>query len=219
MVADGRFRADLYYRLKVFPILLPPLRDRPDDLPLLVQHFVKILNREMGKLVRSVSAEAMELLEAYDWPGNVRELQAAVKYALVHATGEILTPDCLPAHVRAGIGPTTNGFEAEVPSLDVAQLVRALLKEGKPDLYAKVIAAVDRVVVEAVIRHERGNQVRASEVLGIARNTLRAKILAAGLEVAKHLALNLNRLVNHCTTLPPGRKSAGLPPESFIEKY
>ncbi len=187
MVADGRFRPDLYYRLKVFPIVLPPLRDRPDDLPLLVQHFVKALNREMGKQVRSASPEALALLDAYEWPGNVRELQAAIKYALVQATGEVLTPDCLPAHVRAGSGPATPVSEAEGQALDVTQLVRALLKEGKADLYAKVISAVDRVVLEEALRHERGNQVRASEVLGISRNTLRAKIRAARLEVAKHL--------------------------------
>ena len=114
----------------------------------------------MGKQVRSVSPEALDLLEAYDWPGNVRELQAAIKYALVQAAGEVLTPDCLPAtsaRASARHGRPRRGRARPSTS---SQLVRDLLRVGEPDLYAKVIAAVDRVVLEEVLRHVRGNQVQ-----------------------------------------------------------
>ena len=188
MIADGRFRRDLYYRLKVFTIALPPLRDRPDDLPVLVEHLVKRFNRELGKQVRSVAPEVMGRLEAHDWPGNVRELQATLKYALIQATGDLLTLDALPGE----FGPESarplpaSGIEA----LDVIPFVRRLLRDGESDLYQKVTSAVDRVILEEVLRHVRGNQVRASEILGIARNTLRSKLRAAGLAVEKQVGFD-----------------------------
>ena len=100
----GGFRADLLYRLNGFTIRLPPLRERPGDVPLLIDHLIRASNRELDRRVRSAAPEALRLLQEYDWPGNVRELQSAVRYALVHATGEVLTPDCLPAHIREGRG-------------------------------------------------------------------------------------------------------------------
>jgi DNA-binding NtrC family response regulator len=189
MIEAGRFRRDLYYRLKVFTITLPPLRDRPDDFRPLVQYFVNLYNREMDKEVRSVAPEAMNVLQAHDWPGNVRELQAAIKRAMVHATGGVLTPDCLPKGLDAAT-PTIKSQPAsdEAETLEIAGLVRSLLQEGESDLYLKVFSAVDRVVLKEVLRHVRGNQVQASEVLGISRNTLRTKLRAARLAVEKQLA-------------------------------
>jgi two-component system nitrogen regulation response regulator GlnG len=193
LVEAGRFRRDLFYRLRDFTIELPPLRERAGDLPLLVEHFLKALNPVLGKAVRSVAPEAMELLARHSWPGNVRELQSAIKYALVHAAGEVLTPDCLPDHLRqetpaartppAGVG----GF------LDVAALVAGLLRAGEPDLYRKVTLAVDRVVLDVVLRHVKGNQVQASELLGISRNTLRAKLRALDLAIEKQLLADPDR--------------------------
>ena len=95
MVEEGGFRQDLYYRLKVFTIELPSLRQRTDDLSLLVEHFIKLFNRDLGKNVRSIAPEAMRMLEQYEWPGNIRELQSAMKYALVRSVGQVLTVDCL----------------------------------------------------------------------------------------------------------------------------
>jgi two-component system nitrogen regulation response regulator GlnG len=140
----------------------------------------------MGKQVRSVTPEAMALLEAYGWPGNVRELQSAVKSALIHATGEFLTPDCLPADLRPGASVKRNPPAVE-EALDVVQLARDLIRAEEPGLYDKLIARVDRAVLAEVLRQVRGNQVRASEVLGIARNTLRSKLRAAGLAVEKQV--------------------------------
>ena len=96
MVGGGEFRPDLYYRLSVFTIHLPPLRERGDDLSLLVQHFLRRFNRELGREVREVAPEAMERLRSYSWPGNVRELQSVLKQALLKAVGTVLLPAYLP---------------------------------------------------------------------------------------------------------------------------
>src|SRR5262249_57506857 len=95
--ADGRFRPDLYYRLGVFTIHLPPLRERADDLPLLVRHYLRRFGPELGREVREVAAETMERLRGYSWPGNVRELQSVLKQALLGAHGPALLPEFLPA--------------------------------------------------------------------------------------------------------------------------
>ncbi len=116
------------------------------------------------------------MLEAHDWPGNVRELQNVVRYAVIQAVGEVLTADCLPASVRGGSAPQPGRSPED--ALDVRRLVRDLLAFGSPDIYRRVIAEVDRVVLAEVLRHVSGNQVHASELLGISRTTLRAKIAA-----------------------------------------
>jgi DNA-binding NtrC family response regulator len=184
-VAADRFRADLFYRLRVFTIHLPPLRERGDDVLLLVAHFLKVLNRALGKQVRSVAPEALRLLRDHDWPGNVRELHSALKYALVQAAGEVLTADCLPENVRGR--PREPSAAAEPAGFDVAALVERLLQAGEPDIYRTVSLAVDRVVLGTVLRRVKGNQVQASELLGISRTTLRAKLRSLGLAVEKQL--------------------------------
>ena len=95
----GRFREDLYYRLHVFPIELPPLRKRPEDLPLLVSHFIEKFNHQMGRRVRGLSGEAMDALYRYPWPGNVRELENAIEHAFVHSKGVLIQHHDLPSHV------------------------------------------------------------------------------------------------------------------------
>ncbi|MBL8796244.1 MAG: sigma-54-dependent Fis family transcriptional regulator [Planctomycetia bacterium] len=188
LVAAGRFRKDLFYRLKVFTITLPALRERREDLAPLVEHFVKLVNRELGKHVRSVSPDALRLLEKYDWPGNVRELQSTIRYALVLAAGEVLTAECLPESVRCGTpaGATPPAGESGAP--DIVQFVRGLLQAGATDIYQKAGAEFDRLVLMEVLRHVKGHQVRASELLGMSRNTLRAKLRALGMALEKHLA-------------------------------
>ena len=107
-VAAGDFRHDLYYRLSVFTIHLPPLRVRGDDLKLLTSHYLRRFNRELGKDVQGVAPETLELLRRYPWPGNVRELQSVLKQALLQAAGPVLVPDFLPASVS---GRRTGGAE------------------------------------------------------------------------------------------------------------
>ncbi len=189
LVASGQFRQDLYYRLNVFTVHVPPLREHMEDLPLLVDHFLGRMNRELGKRVRTVAPEAMRLLEEHSWPGNVRELESTLKYALVHATADVLTPGCLPYSLRLAAGRGEAQATAAPPStLDVAEYARRLLDAKQPDIYHNVISAVDRVVLEAVLRHTRGNQVEAARLLGVSRNTLRAKLRALGMVLEKQLA-------------------------------
>ena len=184
LVANGRFRKELYYRLKVFTIQVPPLRDRREDIPLIVNHFVHVLGHKLGKSVRSVSADAMALLVNFQWPGNVRELQSAIKYALVHSKGDTLTIDWVPSNVVGAAHPKAMALPPAT-SLDIGALVYSLIKSGEPEVYRQVGVSVDRLVIEAALRHAKGNQVRASELLGISRTTLRSKMKALGMFVEK----------------------------------
>lgn len=173
-VAAGRFRQDLFYRLNGVTITLPALRDRKDDIPMLVDHFIRVANRKLDKHVTGIAPEAMRVLRAHGWPGNVRELQNVVRYAVIQAAGEVLTVECLPASVRGGTAPTPASSPDDV--LDVRKLIRDLLAFGSDEIYKRVIKEVDRVVLAEVLRHVANNQVHASALLGISRTTLRAKL-------------------------------------------
>lgn len=187
MIADGRFRMDLLYRLNTFTVRLPALRDRASDIPALVKWFVRVTCRELNCSRPTIAAETLELMQSCRWPGNIRELQSAVRYALVHAVSDILTPDCLPPSVRglpvvpdAGstADETTGSRNAiSVPALDdVKAMVRQLLAEHEPEIYRRVLNDVERVLLSEVLSHAEGNQVQASELLGISRTTLRHKL-------------------------------------------
>jgi nitrogen regulation protein NR(I) len=192
LAAAGRFREDLFYRLNVFAVRVPPLRDRMDDLPLLVDHFVERSSRELGKNVRSISADSMQMLARHNWPGNVRELESTLKYAMVHATGNIITPDCLPDVLRMS-GTTTKPNGEDAVALDVGQYSRRLLAANQSNIYHTVLSAVDRVVLGEVLRHTKGNQVEAARLLGVSRNTLRAKLRSLGMTLEKQLAAESER--------------------------
>jgi two-component system nitrogen regulation response regulator GlnG len=178
MAADGRFRRDLYYRLIVFEIAVPPLRERGGDLGLLVDHLVRRFSRELGKDVHDVPQETLATLRRYPWPGNVRELQNVLKQALVTAAGPSLRPEFLPAIVRepdavpAPPGPDPTGL---------AGFVRERLAVGATDMYAEVIGRVERVLFLEALAHAGYNLSRAARTLGISRTTLRAKMAALGI--------------------------------------
>lgn len=187
LVAAGRLRQDLYYRLKVFTIHLPPLRERRDDIRLLVEHFIKLFGPTLGKRVVSVSPDTLRSLECYDWPGNIRELQSVIQVALVRAPGEVLTLDCLPEAI-AQEAPAARIPQAEAEgALNLSRLISNLLQAGEPEIYRRVSMAVDRIVIDIILRHTKGNQVQASELLGVSRTTLRAKLRSLGLAVEKQL--------------------------------
>lgn len=183
LVEAGAYRRDLFYRLNGFTIHLPALRERLDDIPLLADHFIQLYNRDLHKHVRSLTAEALEILQHHSWPGNVREFQSAIKFAMVQTTGEVLTPDCLPESCLPGAGPAIRSVSAIVDEsrLDVLELTHSLLLRDESDIYAKVTQAVDRVVLEEVLKHSQNNQQRAAERLGISRMTLRSKLRNLGL--------------------------------------
>ncbi len=180
MIAAGTFREDLFYRLNVCPVHLPPLRDRGEDIPVLVRHFVRLFAREFGKAVSAVSDDAMASLTAFRWPGNVRQLQSVLKQALLKTTGPVLTADTLPPEVRTSGCPAAEPTAAES---DTLRFIRGRLREGASDLHVEVIERVERELFAEVLEHTHGNITRAAAVLGITRPTLRAKLAHFGLTV------------------------------------
>jgi two-component system nitrogen regulation response regulator GlnG len=171
--AAGRFREDLYYRLGVFAIHLPTLRDRGDDLALLVRHFVRRFSQELGREVREVSEEAMGTLRAYQWPGNLRELQSVLKQALLRATGPMLLPVMLPELV--GEPPAAAGNDTS-PEPGLEQFILERLAGGSKTLDDEVRHELDRQMLPLVMEHTRGNQFQAAKVLGVSRSTLRRRL-------------------------------------------
>jgi two-component system nitrogen regulation response regulator GlnG len=187
LAAAGRFRQDLLYRLNVLTIRIPPLRERMADIPLLVDYFLGRMNRDFDRRVHGVSPEAMQLLQQHHWPGNVRELQSVIKHALIHTPGDIASIECLPMHLREGAAASPPPSVLAGGDLEVGRLARRLLGQSSGNIYYHVQAAVDRVVLDTVLDHVKGNQVEAAELLGISRNTLRSKLRNLGLVVEKRL--------------------------------
>jgi two-component system nitrogen regulation response regulator GlnG len=186
LVAEGRFRKDLFYRLNVVTIRVPPLRDRPEDIAELSNYFLFRYDRELGMDIRGFAPEALDRLLLYAWPGNVRELQGAVKQAMLNASGHLILPEFLPAELSAP--PEPAGTVAGADSLDLAALIESLLPNASGDLYEKVMAAVERVLFTRVLRYTHGHQAQASEMLGLNRSTLRHRLRTLGLAIDKALS-------------------------------
>jgi two-component system nitrogen regulation response regulator GlnG len=181
--AQGKFRPDRYYRLGVFSIHLPPLRERGDDLPLLVRHYSRRYSRELGREVRDVAPEAMERLRGYAWPGNIRELQNVLKRALLQASGTVLLPSFLPEGFGEPVGPFQSCSPPEEdPGL--LSFIRSRLGPETCDLYAETHRRADRLLLRQVLAYTDGNQHRAARLLGIARQTLRLRLRELGLPAA-----------------------------------
>jgi len=174
LIADGKFREDLYYRLNVFPIVLPPLRDRLEDLPRLVEHFVAKFNRVTGKSVRGFDHSALAALGQYQWPGNVRELENVVERAIIVARGHEVTASDLDFGRRAGMNTPMPTPAAGTPLSALqgsnAQPLQARLHEQEK---SEIVAAIDR---------NQGNIAGAARALGINRSTLYYRLRKHGLE-------------------------------------
>jgi two-component system nitrogen regulation response regulator GlnG len=174
-VRAGRFREDLFFRLNVVRIVLPPLRERRGDIPELIEFFLDKVNRELGTNIVGVTDEVRDMLTRHHWPGNVRELENTLLRAAVLARGRTLVPDDL-----ALSGQTSPQGPEALPLEDAVRrrLAELLDGEGKKaqDLYSTVIGAVERPLIELVLERAGGNQVKAADMLGINRNTLRKKI-------------------------------------------
>jgi two-component system nitrogen regulation response regulator GlnG len=186
-IKERRFREDLYFRLKVIPIYLPPLRERRGDIPLLIGYFVDKINREMGIQISGVSPEAQKLLEEHSWPGNVRELENTLIRAAVLSSGPILFPKDFTLQSKAATS------SLEVDQLSLEEIIRHKLEdyfrrtEGVDvgNLYSLVIERIERPLIELTLKKTRGNQIRAAQILGINRNTLRKKISDLRIEFKK----------------------------------
>ncbi len=179
LVTQGRFRADLFFRLRDFMIKLPPLRQRGADIQLLTEHFIRKHSAALGKNVTQISDAAMAILKAAPWPGNVRELESVIKQSLLGTPGSILSPEYLPSAL-GGSGQPSPGH-----SFQIQRFVDEQLKRTDPqDLYSKVITNVERELLTMVLKHTSGNQVHASAILGISRVTLRHKLRSLGIIAA-----------------------------------
>ena len=179
-VKAGRFREDLLYRLRVVPMHLPPLRERPEDIPTLAEHFVARYSAEIGTGPRFLAEPTLRHLSAYPWPGNVRELENAIKRALVLAPSEVLTPeDFAFLETPPGEGRT----RATLEQLVAEEARSALSDSAARDLYPRFMERAERPLLVAVLEHTGWNQIRAAALLGINRNTLRKKIVELAIEL------------------------------------
>jgi two-component system nitrogen regulation response regulator GlnG len=173
MVRKEEFREDLLYRLRVVPMHLPALRDRTEDIPVLAEHFVTRYATELVGAPRFMTENTVHELIHYEWPGNVRELENAIKRALVMSSGNVLAPEDfafladIPAHEGGG---------ASLDEHIQMEIAAELEKPNPSDLYRSLLERVERPLLEAVLARTEGNQIRASAILGINRNTLRKKI-------------------------------------------
>jgi DNA-binding NtrC family response regulator len=155
-VRAGRFREDLFYRLNVIPLLLPPLRERRTDIALLVEHFLR--KYADPKRPRDVSEKALEILSAYDWPGNVRELESVIERALLLSEGETIVPADLPAAVRAGLSAGRGPMGLDIPDSGID------------------LEGVERTLILKALEKTEGNVSRAARLLGLSRRTLQYRL-------------------------------------------
>ena len=187
-VQQGKFREDLYYRLNVIHIHMPPLRERKEDIPLLVEHFLVKYRHAPGAIPTTISEEALEMLMDYNWPGNVRELENAIERAVVLSRGSLITTRHLPfgagkalfADVRDGVaaGAGGNGSNGGAPLLDRSDL-DAIGDEA--DSFRSAIAAVERRVILKALERAGGDQAEAAKSLGLVKRELTSKIREYGL--------------------------------------
>jgi two-component system nitrogen regulation response regulator GlnG len=184
MMREGRFREDLFYRLNVVTVNLPPLRERRRDIPLLVEHFLSKYATELGE--RGVAPEALDRLVGHDWPGNVRELENVVQRAMVMATTGVILPEHLPiGPVSAAASVAVDATLEEIIERKLLECVRGLRDHTSANLYDLVMGLVEKPLLRAVLHETGGNQVRAAQILGINRNTLRKKLTEHGIDPDK----------------------------------
>lgn len=186
-VRQKGFREDLFYRLNVVPIHLIPLRERKEDIPLLVEYFLKKTCSEMEIPQKQCLGEAIRLLADYSWPGNVRELENTIKRAVILSSDPLLTVDDFSG-LRVQSGSTARGEELSLEALVDMKLRSSLGNVDKMesgDLYGMVLEQMERPLIRFVLEKTRGNQVKAADILGINRNTLRKKIQELDIEIKK----------------------------------
>ncbi|HEX9860386.1 MAG TPA: sigma-54 dependent transcriptional regulator [Nitrospirota bacterium] len=166
-IAAGRFREDLYYRLNVIPFVVPPLRERREDIPLLVEHFIRVLSVENGKPPKTITPEAMALFTGYSWPGNVREMKNIIERMVIMTPGEVITPAQAPPPVSAATPASPSGM---------AYASHATLRDAR--------SAFERDFITQKLRENGWNISKTADALGIERSNLHKKINALGIETA-----------------------------------
>jgi len=189
-IADGRFRNDLYYRLKVVTVRVPALRDRRADIPELAHHFLFRYAREAARDVRGFTPEALDRLQRFDWPGNVRELQNTVRAAVYQSTGGVILPDDLPAFTAPGTAPAAPAAPPPAPptEFDLVGAIETMLRDGGKNVHGRVVGRVERELLTRALRLTHGHQAQASDLLGISRATLRYKLREMGIVLDRVVA-------------------------------
>ena len=173
---------DLYYRLGVFTIQLPPLRERGDDLERLVQFYVRRVSRDLGREVHEVAPQALARLKAYSWPGNLRELQSVLKQAILRTHGPVLLHDFLPELPELP-GEPAAPVASQEGRVDLEAFIHQRLVPDSRDLYKEALRELDRLLLPRILAYTGFNQRQAALLLGIARQTMRAKLRDLGLHV------------------------------------
>lgn len=186
LIKENQFRVDLFYRLKVVSIYLPPLRERREDIPLLIEHFIKRYSEETGKDIKGVSKEAMERLKNYIWPGNVRELENNVHSAVVMAKSDFLTPEHFPilSDQHEQISIDLEQLEDDYTRMFAEVIIpnfNKIIAVSNEHVYHHLQTGFENALFSAALKHTASNQVKAAELLGISRNTLRDRISKYGL--------------------------------------
>ncbi|TVR41799.1 MAG: sigma-54-dependent Fis family transcriptional regulator [Planctomycetota bacterium] len=202
-VAQGRFRQDLYFRLNVVSLNLPPLRDRPEDIPLLINHFLQKFNRENYKQVDHVPRKVLEILQAYPWPGNVRELENCVQKVVVLAAGSSFSEDLIPPTIRSYVqhpgiaGSSGDGAMLQVsadrliPDDHMENLMQAIehyAASAGPNI-SRAFNEIERLLITHALAAERGVKLRAAKRLGINRVTLDRKLVEYQLTVRRGIGV------------------------------
>lgn len=196
LIRTGQFREDLFYRLNVVPIRLPPLRERPDDIPALAQHFLAKAQAE-GLPAKTIDPGAMALLSAYRWPGNVRELENVIRRLAALVPQPVITEDVvaheLTEYVAAEEVTVSSAAEegdnmSAVVERHIARLLASVHESGEEGvLYDRALVELERPLIRMTLAETRGNQIRAAALLGLNRNTLRKKIRELGIGVQRRI--------------------------------
>jgi len=177
-VKSGTFREDLYYRLNVIPIQLPPLRNRSEDIPLLVRHFMQKSARELGMEAKGVSEAALKTLVSLSWSGNVRQLENVCHYLTVMAPGQVVEVSDLPADLMQGnVVPQAGDWLQSLAAEASARLAR-----GEAAILDELTQAYEKTLIEVALRHTGGRRIEAAHLLGWGRNTLTRKIHELGMD-------------------------------------
>ena len=184
-IEEGQFREDLYYRLKVVTIYMPPLKHRLEDIPLLVDYFVEKFNKALNKNIGKVSPGVVDRLMKYHWPGNVRELENAIQTAMVMSKEEVLLADDFSlfsqgGQVAAHGDPGQEGKNRKIQD-ELKPILRDYVAAGGTDFYKDALSAFEKSLIELVLEEVLGNQTEAAKKLGISRNTLRTRMKEYGI--------------------------------------
>jgi DNA-binding NtrC family response regulator len=183
LVREGRFREDLFHRLNVISIQLPPLRNRKEDIPLLVDRFLEQFCRENAKTLRAFSNRAMKLLMDYEWPGNVRELENAVERAVVLSTGDSMDADLLPENIHTR--EIVKGVRFELTEFMQSQDASGLRNGAPPPSLFEILEEVERRVIVDMLERTNWNQTEAAERFQVPLSTLNQKIKRLGIEIRR----------------------------------